>query len=101
MKVQFTEKEVKIMHTALEQWGVNAQVGQAIEECAELIVALQKYINRTPQPNMAMNILDEIADVEMMLAQMRIVLNISDDNLRERIEHKFERLSYYLARDEV
>jgi len=101
MKVQFTENEVKTMQTALDQWGLNAQAGQAIEECAELIVALQKYINRTPQPGMVENILDEIADVEMMLAQMRLVLGIDDDALRTRIEYKFERLNQYLSKDEV
>jgi len=101
MKVQFSETEVKIMQTALDQWGANAQVGQTVEECAELIVALQKYVNRTPQPGMVENILDEIADVEMMLAQMRLVLGIDDDTLRQRIEYKFARLNQYLSRDEV
>jgi len=101
MTVKFTENEVKTMQTALDQWGLNAQVGQAIEECAELIVALQKYVNRTPKPGMLENILDEIADVEMMLAQMRLVLGIDDEALRKRIEYKFERLNRYLSKDEV
>jgi len=101
MKLEFTESEVKTMQTALNQWGVNAQVGQTVEECAELIVALQKYVNRTPQPGMVENILDEIADVEMMLAQMRLVLGITDDTLKKRIESKFERLNYYLVEDYV
>jgi NTP pyrophosphatase (non-canonical NTP hydrolase) len=100
MTVQFTENEIKIMRTALDQWGLNAQVGQTVEECAELIVALQKYVNRTPQFESVDNILDEIADVEMMLAQMRLVLGIDDDTLRKRIEHKFEKLIQYLSEDE-
>ena len=101
MKVQFSEDEIKIMQKCLDQWGLNAQVGQTVEECAELIVALQKYVNRTPQPGMVENVLDEIADVEMMLGQMRLVLGIDDDALRKRIEYKFERLIQYLSRDEV
>ena len=101
MKVQFTNDEVEIMQAALDKWGVNAQVGQTVEECAELIVALQKYVNRTPQLGMVENILDEIADVEMVLAQMRLVLGIGDDMLRERISRKFEKLNRYLLRDEV
>ena len=101
MKVEFTENEVKTMQTCLDKWGINAQVGQTVEECAELIVALQKYVNRTPQPDRLENILDEIADVEMMLGQMRLVLGISDEALRERIEYKFERLNQYLKKDEV
>ena len=99
MKVEFTENEVKVMQTALEQWGLNAQVGQIVEECAELIVALQKYINRTPKPDTLENIIDEIADVEMMLAQMRLVFGIDDDTLRKRIEYKFEKLNQYLSED--
>ena len=101
MKVQFTDNEVKTMLTALEKWGINAQVGQTIEECAELIVALQKHINRTPHPESVSNILDEIADVEMMLAQMRLILDIDDDALRKRIEYKFERLDKYLSESKV
>jgi len=100
MTVHFTPAEIQTMQTALDQWGLQAQVGQTVEECAELIVALQKYINRTPQPGMLENILDEITDVEMMLAQMRLALDISDETLRERIEYKFARLNQYLARDE-
>jgi len=101
MKIHFTNNEIKIMQQALDQWGLNAQVGQAVEECAELIVALQKHINRTPLHQNTDNILDEIADVEMMLAQIRLALGISDEKLRERIEYKFERLQRYLAKDEV
>jgi len=99
MKIEFTEAEVKIMQTCLDQWGVKAQVGQTVEECAELIVALQKYVIRKKATTE--DILDEIADVEMMLAQMRLVLGIDDDTLRKRIEYKFARLNQYLARDEV
>ena len=101
MKVEFTDSEIKIMQTALDQWGINAQVGQAVEECAELIMALQKYINRTPRPETLDNLIDEIADVEMMLAQMRLALDIDDDTLRQRIVYKFERLTKYLSDDEV
>ena len=101
MKVEFSENEIKIMQTALDQWGLAAQVGQTVEECAELIVALQKYINRTPSPDALENIIDEIADVEMMLAQMRLVFGIDDDTLRNRIECKFEKLNQYLSEDMV
>jgi len=101
MKLEFTENETAIMQTALDRWGFNAQVGQAIEECAELIVALQKYTNRTPTNDSRERIIDEIADVEMMLAQMRLCLGIDDEVLRDRIEHKFGRLENYLKADTV
>ena len=92
MKVQFSDNEVGLMHKALKQWGAVSQVGMAVEECAELIVALQKYINRTPKPETIDNVLSEIADVEIMLAQLRVVLEIDDDTLRNRMEDKLQRL---------
>ena len=98
---EFTNNEIKLMQTALTKWGLNAQVGQAIEECAELIVALQKFTNRTPQANGIEKILDEIADVEMMLAQIRLALDIDDETLRKRIEYKFSKLNKYLLDDTV
>ncbi|MCL2665109.1 MAG: hypothetical protein FWE82_05805 [Defluviitaleaceae bacterium] len=97
MKVEFDADDVKTMREALERWGLASQVGQAVEECAELIVALQKYINREPRHEAAENILDEIADVEIMLAQIRFALGISDDTLRERMSQKLNRVkSKYL-----
>jgi len=101
MTIHFPNNQIKIMQQALDQWWLNAQVGQAVEECAELIVALQKHINRTPLHQNTDNILDEIADVEMMLAQIRLALDIDDEALRNRIEYKFERLQRYLENNEV
>ena len=97
MRVEFTGDELKVMQDALDKWGVEGQVGQTVEECAELIVALQKYINREPSPGAIDDIVDEIADVEMMLAQMRLVLDIGDTELRKRIEYKFAKLCEYMS----
>ena len=101
VKVEFSKSEIETMQTALNQWGLEAQIGQAVEECAELIVALQKYVNRTPIAGNAEKVLDEIADVEMMLAQIRLALNIDDKTLRKRMKCKFDRLAEYLAKDTV
>ena len=101
MKVQFTDTEINLMQAALDRWGLNAQADQAVEECAELIVALQKHVKRLPQPGTFDAVLDEIADVEMMLAQMRLAFDIGDDIFRKRIECKFEKLRQYLSEDEM
>ena len=84
------------MQAALDQWGLSAQAGQTIEECAELIVALQKHMNRNPSPETVDAITDEIADVEMMLAQMRLALGVDDETLKKRIHEKFTKLNQYL-----
>jgi len=98
--VHFTDEEVKLMQTALDRWGLNAQVGQAVEECAELIVALQKHVNRSPSPETIDGVLDELADVEMMLAQMRVAFGIDDAAFRERIVRKFVKLRNYLEEEQ-
>lgn len=86
------------MRRALRRWGEAAQVGMAVEECAELIVALQKYINRTHNSDTLENILDEIADVEIMLAQMRITLGISDAMLAKKMKQKLVKLEKALKK---
>ena len=101
MNLRFDYEQTNMMWTALGRWGEAAQVGMAVEECAELIVALQKQTNRTPTPETLENIMDEIADVEMMLAQMRLTFGISDEMLAKRIKQKFVKLDKYLKRDEV
>ena len=96
MKVEFTDAQVAAMREALDKWGISAQAGQTVEECAELIVALQKQFNRSPAPKTSDSILDEMADVEIMLAQMRLALGIDDDAFRKRIDEKFEKLELLL-----
>lgn len=92
MTVHFSDGEIALMKKVLEKWGAASQIGVAVEECAELIVALQKYVNRAPKPDTADNVLSEIADVEIMLAQLRVLLDIDDETLRNRMEEKLGRL---------
>ena len=99
MRVEFTDEQVKLMQTALNKWGFNAQAGQTVEECAELIVALQKHTNRMPTPETVEGIVDEIVDVEMMLAQLRLAFGVNDEAFRDRIADKFDKLNEYLTRD--
>jgi NTP pyrophosphatase (non-canonical NTP hydrolase) len=100
MRITFTESEIAAMQNALGKWGLDAQCDQTVEECAELIVALHKHVKRSAKPGTLNGVIDEIADVEMMLAQMRLAFDISDNALRERIEAKFEKLGEYLASEE-
>ena len=65
MVVHFTDAEIDLVCAALDRWGLDAQVDQTVEECAELIVALQKHVKRTPQPGTFDAVTDEIADVEI------------------------------------
>ena len=57
---------------AVELWGPEFQKDMCIEECAELIHAIQK--NRRGRATIE-DMLEEIADMQIMLVQMRVILN--------------------------
>jgi NTP pyrophosphatase (non-canonical NTP hydrolase) len=97
MTLRFDYAQMSMMWGALEKWGEAAQADQTIEECAELIVALNKH-RREPTPETLENIIDEISDLEMMLAQIRLMYGVSDDMLYKRIKKKFPKLEKYLKK---
>lgn len=55
-------------------YGITAQLGILQEECAELIQAISKHLRGEPKDNM----LEEIADVEIMIDQIRSLLSEND-----------------------
>ena len=64
----------EIVRSALRCWGTQHQVVVAIEEMSEL----QKELCKLERGNADMNhIAEEIADVEIMLAQMKEAFNLS------------------------
>lgn len=80
----------EIFKKAIKAYGAEAQEKVVIEECAELIQAIvHKHRGR------AHNIPEEIADVEIMLEQLKIINNCADEVgeiYLQKIERLFERL---------
>lgn len=75
-----TDREV--CKKAIVQLGVNSQVDMCIEECAELIVALQHFKRGKCVEE---DVITEIADVQIMSQQMQELFgNISVAVERER-----------------
>ena len=69
----------------INKFGMRSQKNKAIEELSELIQALSKDLNGEKH-----NVEEEIADVEIMLAQMRLIYN--QPIINEFIDAKLERL---------
>lgn len=82
--------ENDILIAAVKTFGGRAQEEVAVEECAELIQAItHKHRGR------AHNIAEEIADVEIMLQQLKIINNCSvavDLIHKQKIERLYKRL---------
>jgi len=72
--VDMNEYQMKELYQkAIKKWGKSSQIDVAIEECAELIKALIKY--RRAKGNGGHSVLEEMADVEIMLAQLKLIFN--------------------------
>ena len=82
--------------------GFNEASRQLFEECSELIVAVNKYYRKTQETNksigdclseeyFAVQIMEEIADVEIMINQLKYLLNLNNDDIEKFIEHKLDR----------
>lgn len=82
--------ETQVFNTAIKVYGDITQEQVAIEECRELIQAIcNKYRGRKH------NIAEEIADVEIMLEQLKIINNCHNDVetiKRQKISRLFNRL---------
>lgn len=76
-----------------DYYGYTAQSNQLVEECAELIQAVSKY-RRSASLDKAKaldNYIEEIADVEIMLEQMKYLLHVSDADIAKRKAYKIQR----------
>ena len=70
---------------AIAKWGASVQIAIAVEECAELIVALQHNARgRTT------NVVTEVADVLVMAMQLAHVFG--EAKVAEEVERKISRL---------
>jgi hypothetical protein len=95
-KVKFTNEPVKIimmenqiLEAFIKKWGIPAQTNQAIEECAEFIVAVNKVRRSGFKEKEIDDLCSEIADVTIMMAQMRLVYGA--ERVDEWIKIKLER----------
>lgn len=79
----------KVLNNAIKKFGNDYQLNVAIEEMSELIKEICK--NKRDFENDD-KILEEMADVYIMLYQLQIIFNIEDDNLNDMILRKVKRL---------
>lgn len=96
------EKRV-ILLAAVRHYGGNNQIDVAIEEMAELTQALVKTKRSVTDEDIEMfrgNVIEEIADVEIMLAQLRIIFDIDEWLLDTAKASKLNRLAERIEKEE-
>ena len=79
-----------ILEKAIEKYG-EKQLDQAQEELAELIVAISKY-KRNENKFTISNVIEEIADVNIMIKQVMMLLDIEEFEVKNEEISKLNRL---------
>jgi len=75
-------------------WGINAQYQMLVEEATELALATLKFMRHSGSGTTTIDLIDEMADVEIMIAQVR-ELHDGDNWLGKAVD---ERIVYKLIR---
>lgn len=81
------------LQKALDTFGIENQSNQTIEELAELIVAINKWKRHGSLENM----IEEIADVEIMILQLKMYFQFALE-VQEKKKEKIERLKNILRK---
>ena len=87
--------ESKVLQRALDTYGSLPQIVMVFEEMSELQKELCKYLRGKYSPA---NVAEEIADVEIMLEQMKMLFCCADD-VRDGRRRKVARLKKRLDGD--
>lgn len=89
---------MNILEKAVEKYG-EKQLDQAQEELAELIVAISKHKRNANKLTIA-NIIEEIADVNIMIKQVMMLLDIKEFEVKSEEIYKLNRLKKRMLKDE-
>ena len=85
------KKQVDILNSAIKTFGTEKQLEMVVEECAELILAIQKYKRSPSESTLETMLLQETADVEIMIKQIRLIFG----------RNIFKRIDYQMTGNEI
>lgn len=86
--------DIQTLQSAIKHFGRKMQIAKAIEEMGELTTELARDLNSS---SMNVDVIDEIADVSIMIAQLKLIFG--EDLVEGRIRIKLERLNYKITSD--
>lgn len=85
-----SEERDALLRAAIEKWGADAQCRQATEELGELIVAVCHWQRSRAS---AARVVEEIADVTIMLEQLRLIVGARQYEVDRVVAQKLDRLN--------
>ena len=86
-------KKSDLYRQAVELWGQNSQLYMLAEEASEMSAAVHHFVRRTNTTSYEC-LVGEIADVEIMIEQVKYMLRVAELGRRvaESKQHKLDRL---------
>lgn len=96
----FTVEDIHTLQRARDTYGAHKQIGVAAEECTELAKELIKAFRyddfNDAVKNTKENVVDEVADVFIVLDHIITLYGITESDLQPHISRKLDRLRYWL-----
>lgn len=86
-----TEQRKKLYQKAIETWGDRAQLEMAQEEATELALAIRRLIRG--KDNAMSDLVSEIADVEIMIEQIKYMNPHAVQAIETEKDYKLNRLN--------
>lgn len=86
-----TEEHKKKLESIARFYGEENQLMILAEECSELAQASLKATRNWSDSDLQLSIMEEMADVRVMMAQIQFLLNIQDAEVEQVMEEKINR----------
>lgn len=87
------EKQIAIIHRALESFGSVNELVVTIEELSELQKEVTKFLRNQGSVE---NVIEELSDVYIVLEYLKIIFAIDDESVSKEIDYKLNRLTQIL-----
>lgn len=88
--------DIEFYKTLIEKRGIAGQCVIAMEECSELIQAISKLYRGEKDTD---HLTEEMADVIIMLNQLKIMFGISNNEIKRVIQNKITRTAQRMEID--
>jgi NTP pyrophosphatase (non-canonical NTP hydrolase) len=85
--------------TMVNYYGANDRLRLLMEECGELVQASNKILRYPDSHEARVNLLEEMVDVSIMLAQVRALFNYSDLEWNHMMQYKVNRCKKRFMKD--
>ena len=89
-----TQTEKDLYERNIQYHGIEQETTIAMEECSELIKAISKCKRYGCVDKYRDNLIEEIADVLIIINELQLIYDISNDDIENIKKYKIDRMDY-------